>query len=181
MTGKGIGPKPSAQNEGADFLIKREFPRLCRGGSRTLRIPGVYLPLLPLLCRNRLFSNNASVAVALAFNRLRLGPFEGPATESLRLCRRILTAGHFETHPRRAIKGSKSGQRSFQVISLEGECSGSCKSSSETSAAKNSAPPRPPPGLWARSALLPKIRAGLHKFWPALAAASVRYPVEFGE
>ena len=27
-------------------LIRREFPRLCRGGSQTLRIPGVYLPLL---------------------------------------------------------------------------------------------------------------------------------------
>src|SRR5664279_1560920 len=28
-------------------LMKWEFPRLCRGGSQTLRIPGVYLPLLP--------------------------------------------------------------------------------------------------------------------------------------
>jgi len=28
-------------------LMKWEFPRLCRGGSQTLRIPGVYLPLVP--------------------------------------------------------------------------------------------------------------------------------------
>jgi hypothetical protein len=51
------------------FLIKRESPRLCRGGSRTLRIPGVYLPLLLLLHRSRLFNNHASVTVA--FHRLR--------------------------------------------------------------------------------------------------------------
>src|SRR5271157_4052898 len=35
-------------------LMKREFPRLCRGGSQTLRIPGVYLPLLPSFCRSPL-------------------------------------------------------------------------------------------------------------------------------
>src|SRR5664280_889273 len=29
------------------LLMKWEFPRLCRGGSQTLRIPGVYLPLVP--------------------------------------------------------------------------------------------------------------------------------------
>src|ERR1035437_5711129 len=54
--------------------------RLCRGGSRTLRIPGVYLPLLLSLCRGPLFSNAAAVAVVFVFHRLRSGPFEGPAT-----------------------------------------------------------------------------------------------------
>src|ERR1017187_7176511 len=61
-------------------LIKREFPRLCRGGSKTLRIPGVYLPLLFSFCRSPLFGNPTAVAVAFAFHRLRSGPFEGPAT-----------------------------------------------------------------------------------------------------
>src|SRR5271157_4166991 len=62
------------------FLMKREFPRLCRGGSQTLRIPGVYLPLLPSFCRSPLPREPRAVAVASAFQRLRSGPFEGPAT-----------------------------------------------------------------------------------------------------
>src|SRR5271157_777840 len=61
-------------------LMKWEFPRLCRGGSQTLRIPGVYLPLLPSFCRSPLPREPRAVAVASAFQRLRSGPFEGPAT-----------------------------------------------------------------------------------------------------
>src|SRR5271157_1915619 len=60
--------------------MKWEFPRLCRGGSQTLRIPGVYLPLLPSFCRSPLPREPRAVAVASAFQRLRSGPFEGPAT-----------------------------------------------------------------------------------------------------
>ena len=42
--------KPPALPE--DTYFKKEIPRLCRGGSRTLRIPGVYLPLLLSFCRS---------------------------------------------------------------------------------------------------------------------------------
>src|SRR5271157_5417284 len=45
-------------------LMKWEFPRLCRGGSQTLRIPGVYLPLLPSFCRSPLPREPRAVAVA---------------------------------------------------------------------------------------------------------------------
>jgi len=61
-------------------LMKWEFPRLCRGGSQTLRIPGVYLPLLPSFLPKPVASRARAVAVAFAFHRLRSGPFEGPAT-----------------------------------------------------------------------------------------------------
>ena len=68
-------------------LIRREFPRLCRVGRKTLRIPGVFPRLLLWCCRSSLSNELHAVAVAFAFHRLRSGPFEGPATESLRLCR----------------------------------------------------------------------------------------------
>ena len=39
-------PESVQQMVGSVYLIKREIPRLCRGGSRTLRIPEVDLPRL---------------------------------------------------------------------------------------------------------------------------------------
>jgi hypothetical protein len=55
-------------------------PRFCRGGSQTLRIPGVYLRCCLRSCRSPLSREPHAVAFALAFHRLRSGPFEGPAT-----------------------------------------------------------------------------------------------------
>jgi len=52
-------------------LINREFPRLCRGGSQTLRIPGAFPVLLLWLCRSSLSNELLAVAVAFAFQRLR--------------------------------------------------------------------------------------------------------------
>jgi len=40
--------------ERRERLINREFPRLCRGGSQTLRIPGAFPGLLLWLCRSSL-------------------------------------------------------------------------------------------------------------------------------
>jgi hypothetical protein len=71
------------------FLIQREFPRLCRGGSQSLTDPGVYAVgtrtrngrmsdlTLPLCAW---FASPASLNFGVAFKRLRKGPFEGPAT-----------------------------------------------------------------------------------------------------
>jgi len=71
------------------FLIQREFPRLCRGGSQSLTDPGVYAVgtrtrngrmsdlTLPLCAW---FASPASLNFGVAFKRLRKGPLEGPAT-----------------------------------------------------------------------------------------------------
>ena len=48
--------------------MKREFPRLCRGGSKTLRIPGV--------CPGFGFSAFAFV-LAVAFNGCEKAPLRG--------------------------------------------------------------------------------------------------------
>ena len=107
----------------AGFLIRREFPRLCRGGRQTLRIPGVFPRLLLWCCRSSLSNELHAVAVAFAFHRLRSGPFEGPATESLRLCRRILTglcAMELESIAHKWC--SRFAWRRLSVPGLAGEC-----------------------------------------------------------
>ena len=80
----------SSSIEGAS-PIKWEFPRLRRGGLQTLRIPGVFQRPLLWFCRGSLSTEPHALAVAFASHQLRSGLFERPATERLRLCRRILT------------------------------------------------------------------------------------------
>jgi hypothetical protein len=78
--------------------------------------------LLLWICRNSSSNEPRAVAVAFAFHRLRSGPFEGSATESLRLCRRVLTClnpgvwiavHHTRTGCRRRRHPRRSGWRSL--------------------------------------------------------------------
>jgi len=77
---QGLGHLPLMRCWHGLALKREEIPRLCRGGSRTLRIPGVCF-----------LSNCRAAAVKTAvrgfcfcscfcFGPLRKGPFEGPAT-----------------------------------------------------------------------------------------------------
>ena len=72
------------------FLIQREFPRLCRGGSKSLTVPGVYaagtrtrggrMSGLTSASERMVRSLLNPSRLVVAFSRLRKGPFEGPAT-----------------------------------------------------------------------------------------------------
>ena len=56
-------------------LIRREFPRLCRGGSKSLTVPEVCFSSPT----RHLSWPEAYGSFAFDSNRLRSGPFEGPA------------------------------------------------------------------------------------------------------
>ena len=61
----------------SDPNTKWEIPRLCRGGSRTLRIPGVFHPQLLLSCNNRLLTTVLLLRLLLLFTGCDQAPLRG--------------------------------------------------------------------------------------------------------
>jgi hypothetical protein len=62
------------RRHGVDLLLW-EIPRLCRGGIRSLTVPEVCFSSY-----KKLASRGKFVVLGFDFDRLRSGPFEGPAT-----------------------------------------------------------------------------------------------------
>src|SRR5271165_94906 len=58
-------------------LMKWELPRLCWGGSQTLRIPGVYLPLLPSFLPKRCLASLVPLQLLLLFTGCDQAPLRG--------------------------------------------------------------------------------------------------------
>src|SRR5450755_5044260 len=78
-TGPFEGPatvKPPALPE--DTYSKREIPRLCRGGSRSLTVTGMCSPSVWLCCAIEFALRGLCSCSCFCFHRLRTGPFEGP-------------------------------------------------------------------------------------------------------